>query len=113
MDPFALPRQGKPDTMTIRRKRTPPPPMPEPEQRIAELKTFIALLADRFIDYDILDVYDSVFRNRVDAIVETALFVGGETHIEEFGEYIRASNSTKCRDFLKFFQLCVEYIESQ
>lgn len=87
--------------------------MPEPEERIAELKTLTALLADRFIDYDILDVYDSVFRTRVDAIVETVLFDAENAHVEELGEYIRASNSTKCRDFLKFFQLCIDFMESQ
>ena len=87
--------------------------MPEPEQRIAELKSFVALLADRFIDYDILDVYDSVFRTRVDSIVETVLFDPENAHVEELGEYIRATNSTKCRDFMKFFQLCIQFMESQ
>jgi hypothetical protein len=98
--------------MTIR-KRIGAPPVPEPEERINELKKFVALLADRFIDYDRLDVYDSVFRSRVDTIVETVGFDETSRHIEELGEYIRATNSTKVRDFMKFFQICIEYMESR
>jgi hypothetical protein len=90
------------------RKRITAPVMPEPESRLEELKGFVALLADQFIDYDHLDVYDSVFRNRVDEIVETIAFKEDEAYIEEFGEYIRATNSTKARDFLKFFSMLIE-----
>jgi hypothetical protein len=90
------------------RKRIPAPAMPEPESRLDELKRFVALLADQFIDYDHLDVYDSVFRNRVDEIIETIVFKEEEAYIEEFGEYIRATNSTKARDFMKFFIMLIE-----
>lgn len=90
------------------RKRITAPAMPEPESRLDELKRFVALLADQFIDYDHLDVYDSVFRNRVDEIIETIVFKEDEMYIEEFGEYIRATNSTKARDFLKFFKMLIE-----
>lgn len=90
------------------RKRIQPPAMPEPESRLDELKAFVELLADQFIDYDHHDVYDSVFRNRVDEIVETIVFKEHEKYIEEFGEYIRATNSTKARDFLKFFKMIIE-----
>ena len=90
------------------RKRITAPAMPEPESRLDELKRFVALLADQFIDYDHLDVYDSVFRNRVDEIIETIVFKEDEMYIEAFGEYIRATNSTKARDFLKFFKMLIE-----
>ena len=90
------------------RKRILPPAMPEPTSRLDELKIFVEVLADQFIDYNHLDVYDSVFRNRVDEIVETIIFEDNEKYIEEFGEYIRATNSTKARDFLKFFKMVIE-----
>ena len=85
------------------------PPLPPPEKRLAELKIFTEILADTFIDYDHLDVYDSIFRQRVDEIIDTIEFEEGCYHIEEFGEYIRATNSTKTRDFLKFFMMILEY----
>ena len=85
------------------------PPLPEPEKRLAELRTFTEILADQFIDYDHLDVYDSVFRHRVDEILDTIKFDADCAHIEEFGEYIRATNSTKCRDVLKFFMMILTY----
>ena len=85
------------------------PPLPPPEKRLAELKTFTEVLADKFIDYGHLDVYDSIFRQRVDDIVESIKFDEDSQHIEEFGEYIRATNSTKCRDFLKFFMMILAY----
>jgi len=85
------------------------PPLPPPEKRLAELKTFTEVLADKFIDYGHLDVYDSIFRQRVDEIVENIKFDEDSQHIEEFGEYIRATNSTKCRDFLKFFMMILAY----
>lgn len=90
------------------RKRILPPAMPETTSRLDELKIFVEVLADQFIDYDHLDVYDSVFRNRVDEIVETIIFEDNEKYIEEFGEYIRATNSTKARDFMKFFNMVIE-----
>ena len=85
------------------------PPLPPPEKRLAELKTFTEVLADKFIDYDHLDVYDSIFRQRVDEIVEGITFDEDSAHIEEFGEYIRATNSTNSRDFLKFFMMILAY----
>ena len=91
------------------RKRILPPSIPAPESRLDELRGFVALLADQFIDYDHYDVYDSVFRQRVDEIVETIKFDEDSQHIEEFGEYIRATNSTKARDFMKFFQLIIAH----
>jgi hypothetical protein len=91
------------------RKRILPPSIPAPESRLDELRGFVALLADHFIDYDHYDVYDSVFRQRVDEIVETIKFDEDSQHIEEFGEYIRATNSTKARDFMKFFQLIIAH----
>lgn len=91
------------------RKRTSIPPLPEPEKRLAELKTFTEVLADKFIDYDHLDVYDSIFRHRVDEIVESIIFEEEAKYIEEFGEYIRATNSTKARDFLKFFMMVLAH----
>ena len=89
------------------------PPLPPPEKRLAELRTFTEILADKFIDYDHLDVYDSVFRHRVDEIIETIKFDEESAHIEEFGEYIRATNSTKARDFLKFFMMILDYFETK
>ena len=88
------------------RKRILPPALPSSESRLDELRCFVALLAD-FIDYDYYDVYDSVFRQRVDEIVDTIKFDADSQHIEEFGEYIRATNSTKVRDFMKFFQMII------
>jgi hypothetical protein len=100
-------------TMPRKAKMTPNsskfPPLPPPEKRLAELKTFTEILADKFIDYDHLDVYDSVFRQRVDEILDSIKFDEDCAHIEEFGEYIRATNSTKCRDFLKFFMMILAY----
>ena len=83
--------------------------MPASESRLDELRGFVALLADQFIDYDHFDVYDSVFRSRVDEILDTIKFDSDSQHIEEFGEYIRATNSTRCRDFMKFFQLIIAH----
>jgi hypothetical protein len=91
------------------RKRILPPALPSSESRLDELRGFIALLADRFIDYDYYDVYDSVFRQRVDEILDTVKFDANSHYIEEFGEYIRATNSTKVRDFMKFFKMIVQY----
>lgn len=91
------------------RKRIAPRPLPPPEERLDELKGFVELLSDRFIDYNHYNVYDSVFRQRVDEIVETIKFDEDSQHIEEFGEYIRATNSTKARDFLKFFMMILQY----
>jgi hypothetical protein len=97
------------DLNTPSRKRITPRPLPPPEERLKELKGFVELLADSFIDYDHYNVYDSVFRQRVDEIVESIKFDENSQHIEEFGEYIRATNSTKARDFLKFFMMILEY----
>lgn len=94
--------------MTTRKRILPPAP-PSSESRLDELCGFVALLADRFIDYDYYDVYDSVFRQRVDEIVDTIKFDADSQHIEEFGEYIRASNTTKARDFMKFFQMIIAH----
>lgn len=91
------------------RKRIAPRPLPATEKRLDELKEFVALLADQFIDYDHYNVYDSVFRQRVDDIVDGIKFDEDSRHIEEFGEYIRATDSTKARDFLKFFVMILEY----
>lgn len=91
------------------RRRIAPRPLPPPEERLDELKGFVELLADRFIDYNHYNVYDSVFRQRVDEIVESIKFDEESQHIEEFGEYIRATNSTKARDFMKFFILILQY----
>ena len=91
------------------RKRILPPALPSSESRLDELRGFVALLADRFIDYDYYDVYDSVFRQRVDEIVDTIKFDADSQHIEEFGEYIRATKSTKARDFMKFFQMIIAH----
>lgn len=91
------------------RKRILPPSIPAPESRLDELRGFVSLLADQFIDYDHFDVYDSVFRNRVDEILDSIKFDSDSHHIEEFGEYIRATNSTKARDFMKFFQLILTH----
>jgi hypothetical protein len=85
------------------------PPLPPPEHRLAELQTFTEVLSDQFIDYNHLDVYDSIFRHRVDEILDAIKFDEDSQHIEEFGEYIRATNSTKCRDFLKFFMMILQY----
>jgi len=91
------------------RKRILPPPTPDIESRLDELRSFVALLADQFIDYDHYDVYDSVFRQRVDEIVDSIKFDADVAHIEEFGEYIRATNSTKARDFMKFFMMILQH----
>ena len=88
------------------RKRILPPSIPAPESRLDELRGFVALLADQFIDYDHFDVYDSVFRSRVDEILDSIKFDSDSHHLEEFGEYIRA---TKARDFMKFFQLIIAH----
>ena len=95
--------------MSTTRKRILSPPIPAPESRLDELRGFVALLADQFIDYDHFNVYDSVFRKRVDEILDSIKFDSDSQHIEEFGEYIRATNSTKCRDFMKFFQLIIAH----
>jgi hypothetical protein len=97
------------DTMARKTKTNPFPPLPPPEKRLAELKTFTEVLADQFIDYNHLDVYDSIFRHRVDEILDSIKFDENCQHIEEFGEYIRATNSTKSRDFLKFFMMILQY----
>ena len=94
------------------RKRILPPTLPTSESRLDELRGFVALLADRFIDYDYYDVYDSVFRQRVDEIVDTIKFDADSQHIEEFGEYIRATKSTKARDFMKFFQMIIAHFSA-
>jgi len=85
------------------------PPLPPIEHRLAELQTFTEILSDQLIDHDHLDVYDSIFRHRVDEILDAIEFDENCQHIEEFGEYIRATNSTKCRDFLKFFTMILTY----
>ena len=97
------------DIMSPKTKTMKFPPLPPPEKRLAELKVFTEILADKFIDYDHLDVYDSIFRHRVDEILDSIKFDEDSQHIEEFGEYIRATNSTKCRDFLKFFMMILTY----
>jgi hypothetical protein len=97
------------DTMARKTKNNPFPALPPPEKRLAELKTFTEVLADQFIDYNHLDVYDSIFRHRVDEILDSIKFDENCQHIEEFGEYIRATNSTKSRDFLKFFMMILQY----
>jgi NDP-sugar pyrophosphorylase family protein len=89
------------------RKRIMPPALPSAESRLDELAAFVALLSDRFIDYDYYDVYDSVFRKRVDEIIDTVKFDSDSQHIHEFGVYIQATNSTKARDFMKFFQMII------
>lgn len=99
------------------RKRILPPPMPEPEKRLAEIKIFSDLLVNRFIDYDCTDVYNSVFRDRVNKIMDTIVWekeTGDNANaILEFGTYIQAVNSTKTRDFTKFFKLILDYFESE
>jgi hypothetical protein len=45
----------------------------------------------------------------VDEIVDTIKFDADSQHIEEFGEYIRATKSTKARDFMKFFQMIIAH----
>lgn len=90
-------------------KTTKFPPLPPPEHRLAELRMFTEVLSDQLIDYNHLDVYDSIFRHRVDQILDTIIFDENCQHIEEFGEYIRATNSTQCRDFLKFFMMILQY----
>lgn len=96
---------------TTPRKRILPPPLPAPESRLDELAAFVRLLADRFIDYDYYDVYNSVFRQRVDEIIDTVKFDSESRHIHEFGVYIQATNSTKSRDFMKFFKLILDQFE--
>ena len=97
------------DLNTPSRKRITPRPLPPPEERLNELKGFVELLADSFIDYNHYKIYDSVFRQRVDEIVDGIKFDEDSRHIEEFGEYIRATNSTNARDFMKFFMMILEY----
>jgi len=98
----------------MNRKLTEAPPLPPPEERLDELKRLIEILADDFIDYDHLYVYDSIFRSRVDSMMEEIMKDNDEEvyHLQVFGQYIQETNSNRARDFLKFFRMVVVLMES-
>lgn len=111
------------------RKLIPPPPMSEnPLERLEEVKKFKHLLASEFYDYDYKDVYDSVFRARVDAILE-GVILNPELMTEEekedlteerckqsleiykIGKHIQETNSTSVKLYIAFFAAIETFFE--
>jgi hypothetical protein len=106
-----------------RRSRILPPEMPEdPYARHEEAKRFLEVLSDDLIDYDHYNVYNSVFRKRVDQYLENINFSDLEGMAEKqvalaktvhtLGLAIQASDTTKTRDFLAFFKSILAFMES-
>ena len=93
----------------MKRKRILPPPFPGPELFLDEMKRFMYLLADRFIDYEYYDVYNSVFYSRVVTFIENMTYDKDSEHIKEAAYQIYNSKTTNARDYLKFFKMCTEY----
>ena len=107
----------------LRRRPTPHPPMPiNPDDRYLEVKMFVEVLADDLIDYDHLNVYNSVFRKRVDDYFEEIDFSMTEgfsaesirllTILKILGTKIRETETTKTRDFLAFYKAIIAFNES-
>lgn len=106
-----------------RRQRTPHPPLPtNPADRYLEAKMFLEVLADDLLDYDHLNVYNSVFRKRVDeyfAEIDFSMTEGFSEEsvklvktVESLGKMIRETETTKTRDFLAFYKSIVAFMES-
>lgn len=113
--------------MKMTRKVQSAPPFPDdPVERLEEIKKFRVLLVDRFHDYDYHDVYDSVFRSRVDLIMKSVKLNVDDMDEEEkqslsdkqkslsvkiykFGRAIQINNSTKVKDFIQFFMMIEEF----
>lgn len=87
------------------------PAMPDdPKERTEELKRFVRCLAE-LIDHEYLDVYESVFFERVQEFMSRVAFEE-KPEIGVLGNEILNTKSTKCRDFLKFFQAIISFINS-
>ena len=106
-----------------RRRRTPHPLLPtHPGDRYLEAKMFLEVLADDLLDYDHYNVYNSVFRKRVDeyfAEIDFSMTEGFSEEsvklvktIESLGKMIRETETTKTRDFLAFYKAIVAFMES-
>ena len=107
-----------------RRRRTPHPPLPtNPTDRYLEVKMFLDVLVNDLLDYDHLNVYNSIFRKRVDDYFgEIDFSMTTEEFTEEsfqlvktiqrLGTMIRDTETTKTRDFLDFYRSIVTFMES-
>jgi hypothetical protein len=109
------------------RKLRPAPEMPEdPIERLNEVVRFRKLLADKFYDYDYRDVYESVFRNRVDVLLENINFDPEKMSEEEkqgltekqkvlsmkifkIGKEIQETDSTEVKLYILFFKTIEEF----
>lgn len=107
----------------VRRSRVLPPALPEdPPARREEARRFLEVLSDDLIDYDHYNVYNSVFRKRVDEYLEQIDFgdlEGMNDHQVSLAKTshklalaIQASDTTKTRDFLAFFKSILAFMES-
>lgn len=104
----------------MRRKIQLPPLLSEiPSERLVEVSVFRKLLVDKFYDYGYLDVYDSVFRQRVDSFLTYIKFEEDECLtkkqndlcklILKIGKEIQETNSSEVKLYIKFFR-CIEQI---
>jgi len=94
----------------------------DPQARHDEARRFLEALSDDLIDYDHYNVYNSVFRMRVDEYLEHIDFrdVGGMNEhqvglakdVQRLGLAIQESDTTKTRDFLAFFKSILTFMES-
>jgi hypothetical protein len=97
--------------MASTRKICKAPSLPEnPIDRLDEIKRFRNVLSDSFYDYGIYNVYDSVFFDRIQVIMQ---YVNLEDHekIRELGSHIVETNSTDVKLFIKFFSLILELFD--
>ena len=72
------------------------------ENDILEVIKFRKLLADRFYDYGYYNVYDSVFRKRVDKWLKNEKL---KEDTRELGRHIQQTNATEVKTYIAFFKL--------
>jgi hypothetical protein len=98
---------------TIRKIRRAPAMPEDPVKRLEEIKKFRELLADQFYDYEIYDVYDSVFMDRVQTIMESVGDFEGQEELVKLGKQIVDTKSTSVKLFIQFFGMILKFMGSE